>query len=87
MKNQKEYGMCPSGMPGIETTLPLLISAYHQGILTLQKIVELTCSRPREIFNLIQNDDIVLVDLNKSKVVDNAKLKTKCKWSASMVKR
>jgi dihydroorotase len=78
----KPYGGCPSGMPGIETTLPLLITAYHEGIISLEKILSLTCLRPREIFGLPKSDDIVLVDMNTPKTVKGASLKTKCGWSA-----
>lgn len=77
----KPYGECPSGVPGIETTLPLLLHAHHQGMLSLEKIVQLTSMRAREIFNLPKNEDFVLVDLNKEKIVDNTKLHTKCSWS------
>lgn len=77
-----EYGCCPSGMPGIETTLPLLLNAYHAGYISLARIIELTCTRAREIFALPKNDDIVLVDLAKTAAVSAANLKTKCGWSA-----
>lgn len=76
------YGQCPSGMPGIETTLSLLLNAHHEGLISLEKIISLTCERPREIFNLPMNDDMVLVDLQKSHIVENSELKTKCGWSS-----
>jgi len=77
----KPYGACPSGVPGIETTLPLLLNAHHEGLLSLQQIVNVTSKHAREIFNLPANDDVVLVDLNKVKTVDEKALKTKCGWS------
>lgn len=76
------YGECPSGMPGIETTLPLLLTAFHAKMISLHRIVELTCTRVREIFNLTPNQDYVLVDLQQTKVVNHAELRTKCQWSA-----
>lgn len=76
------YGECPSGMPGIETTLPLLLTAYHQNLLSLETIVRLTSGRAQEIFHLPQTEDVVLVDLNKKMEVVPQKLKTKCAWSA-----
>jgi dihydroorotase len=76
------YGMCPSGMPGIETMLPLLLNAHHEGFISLEKIISLTCERAREIFSLAKNTDLVLVDLHKKQKVDNSELKTKCGWSA-----
>lgn len=77
----KPYGECPSGMPGIETTLPLLLNAHYQGLLTLNEIVSLTSKRARAIFHLPENEDVVLVDLNREKVVSEDQLKTKCGWS------
>ncbi len=75
------YGKCPSGVPGIETALPLLLNAYHEGLLSLDNIVSLTSTRAREIFRLPENDDWVLVDLNKQAIVNEKTLKTKCGWS------
>jgi dihydroorotase len=76
------YGDCPSGMPGIETTLPLLLTAHHDGLLSLENILALTHTRAREIFNLPKNDDTILVDLTQAKQVIPSNLKTKCAWSA-----
>lgn len=77
----KPYGECPSGMPGIETTLPLLLNAYHEKKLSLEEIVSLTSTRPREIFNLPEVSDVTLVDLEKTKSVSAHSLKTQCGWS------
>jgi len=75
------YGTAPSGFPSIELYLPLLLNACAQGKISLETIVSLTHTRPQEIFRLPLNDDVVLVDLNKVKTVDNKSLKTKAKWS------
>lgn len=81
-EKSKPYGACPSGMPGIETTLPLLLTAHSQGLISLERIVQLTSSRAQEIFHLPPTDDVVLVDLHKKAEVIPGKLKTKCAWSA-----
>lgn len=80
-EKSKPYGECPSGMPGIETTLALLLNAYHEHHLSLQEIVKLTSARTQEIFGLAKNDDIILVDLEKQQEVLASKLHTKCGWS------
>lgn len=80
-EKNKPYGQCPSGMPGIETTLPLLLNAHHEGLLLLNEIVNITSKRAQEIFNLPVNEDFVLVDLNREKTVTDEMLKTKCGWS------
>ncbi len=78
----RPYGMCPSGVPGIETTLPLLLEAYHQDLLTLNNIVDLTSRRAKKIFDLPDfPEDCVLVDLSLTKKVEDQRLSTKCQWS------
>ncbi len=75
------YPGSPSGVPGIETMLPLLINAYHEGMISLRRIVELTHTNPQTIFNLPETSDWVVVDLNATKTIQDASLKTKCGWS------
>lgn len=77
-KSQK-YGECPSGMPGIEFMLPLLLNANAQGLLSLGDIVSLTSRRARQIFQVEENQDKVLVDLNK--VMTVSKTESKCGWT------
>ncbi len=80
-EKNKPYGLAPSGIPGVETTLSLLLNAHHQGRLTLAQIVRLMRERILEIFRLPPNDDYVLVDLNKVKKVEDRELKTRAGWS------
>jgi len=77
----KQYPDSPSGVPGIETSLPLLLDAHNKGRILLEKIVQLTQTNIEKIFNLPPNNDWVIVDLNLEKEVQNNNLKTKCKWS------
>jgi len=73
------YGACPSGMPGIEFVLPMLLNAYHAGQLSLDNIVALTSKRARDIFNVPATNDYVLVDLEKSATVNSTE--SKCGWT------
>lgn len=75
------YGQAPSGVPGIETTLPLLLNAYHEEKISLEKIISLTRFNIQDIFRLEPNSDVILIDLEKSQTVQNNLLKTKCGWS------
>lgn len=77
----KPYGSCPSGMPGVETMLPLLFDAYHRENITLQQIASLTSGKIEEIFDLPPDKNVLLVDLEMTKKVDDSHLKTKVKWS------
>ncbi|NGX42346.1 MAG: Dihydroorotase [Chlamydiae bacterium] len=80
-EKKQPYGKSPSGIPGIETMLPLLLNAYHEKRLSLENIVYLTRINPENIFHLPHNSDLVLVDLEMEKEVCDANLKTKCGWS------
>lgn len=75
------YPQSPSGVPGIETSLPLLLNAYNEDKISLEKITKLTRTNIEKIFNLPCNDDRVIVDLNLEKEIENKNLKTKCGWS------
>lgn len=77
----KPYGQAPSGMPGIQTLLPLLLNAYNEKKLSLEKIVRLTHINIEQIFGLDRHQDFVLVDLEMSKEVKVSELKSKCGWS------
>lgn len=79
-KNQP-YPSSPSGVPGIETNLPLLLNAYHQNKISLDQIASLSCRRIQTIFAYPDHQDLVLLDLNQVKTVDDTQLKTKCAWS------
>ncbi len=45
-EKSQPYGQCPSGMPGIEFILPMLLNAHHEGIFTLEEIITLTSKMP-----------------------------------------
>ncbi len=77
----RAYPDSPSGVPGIETSLPLLLSAYNKGKLSLEKLVAVMSGNAQKIFELPETNDWVIVDLNLEKEVRNEDLKTKCGWS------
>ncbi len=81
-KGEKESLNPPSGMPGLETTLPLLLTAVSQGKLTLKRLVELTFKNPQRLFGLkVPQNSYIEVDASKSYIIEEKDLKTKCGWS------
>ncbi len=84
-----DYWQAPSGVPGLETTLPLLLDAVSAGRLPIGKVVELCCLNPAKKFGLRHKGrvekgfdaDFVLVDLDGTTVIDDSSLQTKCGWS------
>lgn len=79
-EKKQDYWSAPSGIPGVETTLPLMLNAVNEGKLTLKRLVQLMSANPSNIFNLEINAETI-VDLEKKQKVAHANLKTKCGWS------
>lgn len=73
----------PFGVPGLETTLPLLLTAVADGRLTMEKLIELTSTNPAKIFSLVQAKDAsyVIVDLEQKWEIPQGGFQTKCDWS------
>ncbi len=79
---EKESNRPPFGVPGLETTLPLLLTAAAKGRITIEQIVEKCYENPAKIFNIKTNEKTHSeVDLNQEYVIENKNLKTKCGWS------
>ena len=53
-----EYWQAPSGIPGVETSLPLLLSAVKFGKIALERMVELMSERPAALFGLTNKGSI-----------------------------
>lgn len=80
-EKQLPFGKAPSGIPGIDTYLSLLLNAVHEKKLTLARVVELTRLNGMRLFKLPENEDLVLVDLNLKRPLELQDIKTKCGWS------
>lgn len=72
---------CPSGIPGIETTLPLMLTAWKNGKISLQRITELLSATPRQIFKLAPDNDLVFANIEDYKILTESQLCTKAAWS------
>lgn len=80
-EKQQTFGRAPSGIPGVETLLPLMLNAVNEGRLSLARLIELTRINPEKIFGLPHHEDLVLVDLSLTKMVREEELKSKCGWT------
>ncbi len=79
---EKQNESPPPGVPGLETMLPLLLTAVHEGRLALERLVELTNTRPRAIFHLpSQLDTYVEVDSQARWTLPSSGWHTRCNWS------
>ena len=79
---EKEGDSPPPGVPGLETMLPLLLTAVAEGRLSLDRLIQLTYETPRRIFGLpLQPDTQVEVDPHVRYTLDPENLLTKCGWT------
>ena len=83
------YFKAPSGGPLVQHALPAMLEFYHQGKMTLPKIVEKMCHAPAVCFQIENRGfiregyaaDLVLIDLNKPWQVNKDNILYKCGWS------
>src|SRR3989442_1391802 len=79
----------PPGVPGLETTLPLMLTLVNRQQMDLSLLVKLLCENPARIFGLKSkaklrrgaDGDVVLVDLKRKSRVDSSKFFSKAKFS------
>jgi len=72
----------PPGFPGVETLLPLLLTAVSQGRLTVDQIAEKSVANPRRIFGLPEQPETwVEVDEDAAYEIHNADLHSRCGWT------
>ena len=79
----EKYGKEPAhGVPGLETTLPLLGQAVHEGWLETEKLVELVSTAPRRLFGYpLPPASWTELDLGESQVIEGSNLRSHCGWS------
>jgi dihydroorotase (multifunctional complex type) len=81
-KEEKQGDTVVNGVPGLETSLILLLNAVNEGKLTLERVIEMTNKAPRKIFNIPEQENtFVEVDLNEEQEISNEKLFTKAGWT------
>lgn len=77
------------GFPGLETTLPVMLTAVKHGILPLNRLIELLAANPARIFGLsskgslsVGHDaDVTVVDLERRHTIDPSRFESKAKYS------
>jgi len=88
---QKQGGCCKaaSGMPMIQFSLVTMLELVDEGVLTLERLVELMCHNPARLFGVQQRGylrngyraDITIVRPKKPWTVTKDVIESKCGWS------
>ena len=89
LNKDKEYPNSPSGMPGVQTILPVMLNHVNEGRLTLNQLINYVCENPVKIFGIKNKGfikegydaDFTIVDMNKIIEIKNENIESKCKWS------
>ncbi|RLC50721.1 MAG: hypothetical protein DRZ79_03965 [Candidatus Cloacimonadota bacterium] len=88
-EKEKEYSQAPSGFPGLETGLHLLLNEVNKGNLSMKRLIELTSKNPAKIFELENRGeikignyaDLTVIDMKKKWKIDSSKFHSKAKYS------
>ena len=85
----RAYPRSPSGMPGVQTLVPIMLDHVAAGRLSLQRLVDLVSEAPARLYGargkgrleVGADADLTLVDLKARRVVDDSWLASRCGWS------
>ena len=87
-KNRK-YPLSPSGMPGVQTLLPVMLDHVNKGKLKIEQLIKLVCENPCDLFGIKNKGyikenydaDLTIVDMNKEVVIKDSWIESKCGWT------
>ena len=85
----QEYPASPSGMPGVQTLLPLMLNHVAEGRMTLARLIDMTSAGPQRIFGIAgkgriavgYDGDFSVVDLKARWTIEESWLASRCGWS------
>jgi dihydroorotase len=85
----KSYPATPSGMPGVQTLVPVMLDHVNAGRLTLARFVDLTSAGQQRLFGIAgkgriavgYDADLTIVDLKEERVIEDAWIGSKCGWT------
>jgi dihydroorotase len=83
------YPQSPSGMPGVQTLVPVMLDHVARGRLSLQRFVDMTSAGPARLFGIdgkgridIGYDaDFTIVDLKRKQTITNDWIASRCGWT------
>jgi len=81
-EKDRPYPESPSGMPGVQTLVPIMLNHVHEGRLTLERFVDLTSAGPARVYDVARKGrlalgydaDLTVVDLKATRVLENSQI-------------
>lgn len=85
----KPYPESPSGMPGVQTLVPILLDHVNAGRLSLSRFVDLTSAGPARVYGIAAKGrialgydaDFTIVDLKARRRIENRWIASRCGWT------
>ena len=85
----KPYPASPSGLPGVQTLVPVMLNHVNAGKLSLERFIDLSSTKPAKLFGVkgkgeikVGNDaDFTVVDLKRTKTIRDSWIGSKCGWT------
>jgi dihydroorotase len=85
----KPYPASPSGMPGVQTLVPVMLNHVKAGKLSLERFIDLSSTKPAKLFGIKGKGEIregfdadfTVVDLKRTKTIRDSWIGSKCGWT------
>jgi len=87
-EKEKDFNEAPSGMPGVETMLPLFLYLAKKEKVYLSRLISLTSEKPAELLGISKgrievgrDADLLIIDLRNEEKIKSENLHSKCGWT------
>jgi dihydroorotase len=88
-EKDKPYPASPSGMTGVQTLVPVMLTHVAAGRLSLARFVDLMAAGPARLFGIVAkgriakgyDGDLTLVDLKAKRRIENGWIASRCGWT------
>jgi dihydroorotase len=85
----QSYPASPSGMPGVQTLIPIMLDHVNSRKLSLERFVDLTSHGPQRIFGIAckgriaagYDADFTIVDLAAKRTIEDDWIASRCGWT------
>ncbi len=88
-EKDQPYPMSPSGMPGVQTMVGIMLDHVHHGRLSLERLIDLTSAGPQRLWGMAgkgriacgYDADLTIVDLQAKHTITDAEMANKSGWT------